>query len=85
MLTPLLATKLFIPPTGKYTVIRSRLLKKLDQGLLPSCRLTLVCAPAGFRKTTLLSTWVKQLMSSESPSSVTWLSLDDGDNALFVF
>jgi len=62
----LLTTKLYIPPprpdpsTGLRTrlVERSRLAKRLDEGLRLDHRLTLFSAPAGFGKTTLLSEWV---------------------------
>jgi LuxR family maltose regulon positive regulatory protein len=65
----LLKTKLFIPRPRSNLVSRPRLTQRLDR------RLTLVAAPAGFGKTTLLSEWIPQ-----SPRCVTWLSLDDGDN-----
>jgi LuxR family transcriptional regulator, maltose regulon positive regulatory protein len=87
MSTPILATKLFIPPQQKNLVVRPRLLEKLDEGLYPGRRLTLVCAPAGFGKTTLVRTWVASLRSSreEAPPSVTWVSLDNGDNDPVIF
>ena len=87
MSTTILATKLFIPPTGKSLVVRSRLLEKLDGSLQPGCRLTLVSAPPGFGKTTLISTWVASLKSTgHLPSpSVAWLSLDDRDNDSVIF
>jgi LuxR family maltose regulon positive regulatory protein len=55
--------------------------------LYPGCRLTLISAPAGFGKTTLVSNWVKSLKSSDSGPSpfVAWLSLDDGDNDPVIF
>ena len=56
--TPLLTTKLYIPPPLPNLVERSRLVKRLDEGLRPGHRLTLVSAPAGFGKTTLLSEWI---------------------------
>lgn len=71
MLTPLLATKLFIPPARPNRVPRPRLIEQL-MVLRP---LTLVAAPAGFGKTTLLSDWIPK-----SKHCVTWLSLDEGDN-----
>jgi LuxR family maltose regulon positive regulatory protein len=87
MPTPLLATKLFIPPPGKNLVVRPRLLEKLDQGLYPGCRLTLVCAPAGFGKTTLVSTWAAGFDPSKNSGLplVAWLSLDGGDSDPLLF
>jgi LuxR family transcriptional regulator, maltose regulon positive regulatory protein len=67
--TPLLATKLFAPPPSSRSVERQRLTQRLDAGL--QGKLTLVCAPAGFGKSTLLGAWVQ---SCEHPSA--WLSLD---------
>jgi LuxR family transcriptional regulator, maltose regulon positive regulatory protein len=69
----LLATKLYAPSTRTNIVTRSRLTEPLDEGVMG--KLTLVCAPAGFGKTTLLSEWV---LRSEFP--VGWLSLDERDN-----
>lgn len=53
MSTPILATKLYVPPPKPRTVERHRLVERLNEGM--HCRLMLVCAPAGFGKTTLLS------------------------------
>ena len=69
----LLRTKLFIPRPRKNLVFRSRLVDRLNAGL--EKKLTLISAPAGFGKTTLLSEWI-----SKCPRSVTWLFLDEGDN-----
>jgi ATP/maltotriose-dependent transcriptional regulator MalT len=71
MLTPLLATKLYIPPARSNRVPRPRLIGQLSS----TPPLTLLVAPAGFGKTTLLSDWI-----SQSECHVTWLSLEDGDN-----
>src|SRR4030088_84628 len=73
MPTPILATKLFIPPPRPNLVLRSRLLERLNEGL--HRKLTLIAAPAGFGKTTLISEWVAFI---ERPTA--WLSLDEGDN-----
>jgi LuxR family maltose regulon positive regulatory protein len=54
----LLTTKLYIPPPLPNLVERPRLVKRLDEGLRLGHRLTLVSAPAGFGKTTLLSEWI---------------------------
>jgi len=70
---PLLVTKLRIPPTRAKMVLRPRLTERLNEGM--KRKLTLVQAPAGFGKTTLLSEWGRQ-----SKSPVAWVSLDKGDN-----
>jgi LuxR family maltose regulon positive regulatory protein len=87
MTDPLLATKLFIPPPAESLVLRPRLLEKLADSLRPGCRLTLVSAPAGYGKTTLVSNWITSLKALEDRPAplVTWLSLDDGDNDPIVF
>jgi len=73
MPTPILATKLYVPPPRPKIVLRPRLIDQLKKGL--HRRLTLISAAAGFGKTTLVSEWVA---SCERP--VAWLSLDEGDN-----
>jgi LuxR family transcriptional regulator, maltose regulon positive regulatory protein len=73
MTTPVLATKLYIPPPRPQLVARPRLIARLNEGL--HRKLTLISAPAGFGKTTLLADWLAQC---ERP--VAWLSLDMGDN-----
>src|SRR5688500_6200063 len=91
MPTPILATKLYIPPPRPKVVPRPRLIKRLNEGL--HRKLTLISAPAGFGKTTLVSEWVASLSTEyQVPSSefhqadqaryfkVAWLSLDEGDN-----
>ena len=69
----LLATKLHIPRPQPGFVPRPRLVEALGEGL--ARRLILVCAPAGFGKTTLLADWAP---SGNRP--VAWLSLDSADN-----
>src|SRR5215203_4983607 len=71
MSAPILATKLYIPQPK--AVVRPRLIERLNEGL--HRRLILVCAPAGFGKTTLISEWVATL-----PRSAAWLSLDEVDD-----
>ena len=73
MIAPLLTTKLYVPSVRPRLVPRPRLIERLNAGL--HRKLTLVSAPAGFGKTTLLSEWVA---GCERP--VAWLSLDEGDN-----
>ena len=75
MSTPILATKLYIPPPRSKIVLRSRLIERLNEGLSSGCKLTLISASAGFGKTTLVSEWVA---GCQRP--VAWLSLDEGDN-----
>ena len=72
---PILATKLFIPPTRTDVVLRARLIERLNEGLEKGHNLTLISAPAGFGKTTLVSEWIA---TSGTPAA--WLSLDEGDN-----
>jgi LuxR family transcriptional regulator, maltose regulon positive regulatory protein len=73
MPTPLLATKLYIPPPRQHVVRRSRLTERLNAGL--HRKLTLISAPAGFGKSTLVSAWV-----TECGQPAAWLSLDAGDS-----
>jgi LuxR family maltose regulon positive regulatory protein len=73
--TPFLTTKLYIPPARPERVLRPRLIEKLNEGLRSGRKLTLVSAPAGFGKTTLLSEWV-----ADCKRPVAWLSLDKSDN-----
>src|SRR3989454_2474457 len=73
MPTPILATKLYIPRLRPQVVIRPHLIKRLNEGL--HRKLTLIAAPAGFGKTTLVSEWV-----ASCDRQVAWLSLDEGDS-----
>ena len=73
MATPILATKLYIPRLRPNVVIRLRLLDRLNEGL--HSNLTLISAPAGFGKTTLVSQWLEGI---GRPAA--WLSLDEGEN-----
>lgn len=77
ILTPLLTTKLHIPPPRPHLVPRARLLARLDEGLRRHRRLTLISAPAGYGKSTLLSAWLAQ---PAAPVPVAWLTVDEGDN-----
>ncbi|MDF2721568.1 MAG: helix-turn-helix transcriptional regulator [Paenibacillus sp.] len=74
----MLTTKLYIPQPRTKIVYRPRLIERLDEGL--KGKLTLVSAPAGFGKTTLISEWAK---GCERP--VAWLSLDEKDNDIAHF
>ena len=72
---PLLETKLYVPRLRRGQVARPRLTERLDRGL--GRRLTLVSAPAGFGKTTLLAEWLASL-ADDAPAPA-WLSLDPRD------
>ena len=78
----MLATKLFAPALRSQAVARTRLRERLDTTLDPGQRLTLVSAPAGFGKTTVLSDWVGHLAERDSQARAAWLSLDEADNDL---
>jgi LuxR family maltose regulon positive regulatory protein len=72
----LLTAKFFIPASRQVLVPRARLLARLNEGL--HGKLTLLSAPAGSGKTTLVSEWLAAI--HEMPGrSAAWLSLDDAD------
>src|SRR2546426_6961686 len=73
MPTPILATKVYGLRLRPMAVGHPRLLEMLNEGLHRN--LTLISAPAGFGKTTLVSEWVEGI---ERPTA--WLSLDEGEN-----
>jgi len=70
---PILATKLYIPRLRPNVVSRPRLLEQLNEGL--HRKLSLISAPAGFGKTTLVSEWL-----AGCERAAAWLSLDEGEN-----
>lgn len=75
----LLQTKLHVPRARAGLVVRSRLVGKLDTSLLG--KLTLVSAPAGYGKTTLITAWHSESEEAQN-TPLAWLSLDAGDNDL---
>ncbi len=79
---PVLATKLFAPTRRPQLVARPRLIEQLDTTLNENNRLTLVSAPAGFGKTTLLSDWLCSLEAGSTDARIGWVSLDRDDNDL---
>jgi len=87
MAAPILVTKLYIPPTRAKLVRRPDLLERLNLRL--NRKLTLISAPAGFGKTTLVSHWVENLRENNEINDqlikVAWLSLDEDDNDLVRF
>jgi LuxR family transcriptional regulator, maltose regulon positive regulatory protein len=78
---PLLATKLYVPKLRRGLVARPRLLERMSGGA--EARLTLVSAPAGFGKTTVLAGWLHD--ASADGRRVAWLSLDAADNEPAIF
>ena len=81
MAGPLLETKLHVPRRRRGLVARPRLSERLSRGA--ESALTLVSAPAGFGKTTLLAEWLAA--APADGRSVAWLSLDQRDNDPAVF
>ena len=73
MAAPLLTTKLYTPSVRPEWMSRPRLIERLNAAF--QCKLTLVSAPAGFGKTTLLAEWAS---GHEHP--IAWLTLDRSDN-----
>ena len=71
---PLLKAKLALPPTPPMSLSRPRLLELMSEALKRP--LTLLCAPAGFGKSTLLSGWANEAVDRPA---VAWLGLDEDD------
>ena len=80
----IITTKINTLQPRQNLVRRPRLLAGLNAGLTHG--FMLVCAPAGFGKTTLISDWVQHLVATAPTLMVSWLSLDegDGDPARFI-
>ncbi len=83
----LLQTKLHRPRLPHNLVVRSRLMEEFNRVI--DHQLTLVCAPAGFGKTTLVCTWLEQIDKDKAVGvavkPATWLSLDENDSDLHLF
>jgi LuxR family maltose regulon positive regulatory protein len=79
---PILATKLYIPPPRPKVVLRHRLIARLNEGLSSTRTpgVTLISAPVGYGKTTLVSEWI-----ACCGRPVAWLALDEGDSDLTRF
>ncbi len=80
MSIPLITTKFYLPTSHLRLVPRQRLTKRLEEGLTRP--LTLISAPAGYGKTTLMSEW---RLGGGKGVPVAWLSLDTDDNDLTRF
>ena len=81
MASPLVETKLFIPRLRRSMVARPRLSGRLSHAA--EARLTLISAPAGFGKTTLLTAWLAA--ATPDNRAVAWLSLDESDRQPATF
>ncbi len=83
----LLHSKLNQPRLPRDLTVRTRLVEQLNDGI--DRQLTLVCGPAGFGKTTLVSTWLDSMGAGQSapasPLPAAWLSLDEKDSDLNLF
>jgi len=75
MASPVLATKLYIPPPPLKVVVRTRLIERINKRLAEGSKLTIISAPAGFGKTTLVSEWI-----ADGRQPAAWLSLEEGDS-----
>src|SRR3954465_5172186 len=75
---PMLSTKLRPPTLPPDFVPRPRVHERLDAG--NGCRLTLVCAPAGFGKTIALAGWLQEVRLPW-----VWINLDELDSDLVSF
>lgn len=77
---PLISTRFRIPPPRPDVVTRPRLVSQLDEGLHLGHRLSLIAAPAGFGKTTLIGDWI-----GNGDRPVSWLTVDDSCNDFAIF
>ena len=97
MIAPGLGTRLFeakirIPSPAKASICRPRLFKQLNEAA--DCKLIVISAPAGFGKTTLVTTWLRNGQCAAPPAGIVaveklpeaaWLSLDERENDLAEF
>jgi len=74
---PILETKLFTPPLTRDRINRFKLIERINEGLSSTKPLVLLCAPAGYGKTSLLSEWVS---SRKEEIQIAWLTVEPGDN-----
>jgi LuxR family maltose regulon positive regulatory protein len=83
----LLQTKLHRPRPPKVLLTRTRLVNFLNNEI--NRQLILVCAPAGFGKSTLVSNWIRHISVDQNTMEISlpsaWLSLDENDNDLNLF
>lgn len=84
MTTPLLSTKFYARPIDSTLVRRQRLWRILDDGLEQKASLILICGPAGYGKTTLVSEWL-QTSQKVGAGQFAWLTLERADDDLTLF
>lgn len=84
MTTPLLTTKLYIPPIPNQLVSRTELVTRLEEGLRMGRRITMITASAGYGKTSLIAGWVSS-KSYQAELKFCWLSLERSDNDPALF
>ena len=70
----IIKTKINLPSLKRNLVLRSRITRALTDGIENGRKLTLISAPAGFGKTTLVINWIE---GNNIPAA--WISLDEGD------
>jgi len=78
MSIPILKTKLYVPKLRSKVVVRSKLIEQLNRNV--EFKLTLISAPTGFGKSTLISEW-----ASNSNYPFAWISLEENDNDVIRF
>ncbi len=84
--TAIISTKINIPIYRKDGVVRPRLLDLIQTSLLNNCKLTLISAPAGYGKTTLVTNWIHlKCLKEEASCQIAWYSLDQFDNSIEQF
>ncbi len=79
----LMRTKLFKPSIPAESIQRLHLIERLNANL--SRKLSIIVAPAGYGKTTLVTSWLNQLPKQEQPPQQLWLSLDKSDDDVHRF
>lgn len=90
MLDSLISTKLYVPRVRQRLVLRPRLIQRMNNGLQGpegafARKLTLLCAPAGYGKTTLAAEWLAELSAQAPAPKFAWLSLAEEDNDVIRF
>ena len=81
--TPLLSTKYSIFPVRPHILPRPRLYEQLQR--IYNYQLTLLVAPAGFGKTTLLNAWSLHAHTGSPSPLIAWFSLNENDNDVLRF